>query len=118
MPDIETETNPIDRTVAHLLFHRPLELPGKLSDTPESPISTKLPCEHKVVGSLNLTMGCLPESTKSKQNFPHQGPKNSYPLAEPQNVDQFINSPCMDTSENASNNEPADGGPRDVEASK
>ncbi|XP_023879320.1 protein LNK2 isoform X1 [Quercus suber] len=118
MPDIETETNPIDRTVAHLLFHRPLELPGKLSDTPESPISTKLPCEHKVVGSLNLTMGCLPESTKSKQNFPHQGPKNSYPLPEPQNVDQFKNSPCMDTSENASNNEPADDGARDVGASK
>ncbi|KDO41931.1 hypothetical protein CISIN_1g0050322mg, partial [Citrus sinensis] len=28
MPDAETETNPIDRAVAHLLFHRPLDLPG------------------------------------------------------------------------------------------
>lgn len=119
MPDIETETNPIDRTVAHLLFHRPLELPGKHPDTPESPISAKLPCDHRAAGLANLPMGgCLPESTKSIQNFPHQGSKTSCPLAEPQHADQFKSSPCIDTTENASNNEPADGGAMEVEASK
>ncbi|KAK7323322.1 hypothetical protein VNO77_26790 [Canavalia gladiata] len=42
MPDVETETNPIDRTVAHLLFHRPMELTQNYSDKLESPISTKM----------------------------------------------------------------------------
>uniref|UniRef100_A0A2N9FEZ4 Protein LNK2 n=1 Tax=Fagus sylvatica TaxID=28930 RepID=A0A2N9FEZ4_FAGSY len=115
MSDLETQTNPIDRTVAHLLFHSSMELPGKHPDTPESAISTKLQCEHKVVGSLNLPMGCLPESTKSKQNFPQQGSKNSYPLPKPHHANQFKNSPC-NTSENASNNDPADGGAREVES--
>ncbi|XP_059430332.1 protein LNK2 [Corylus avellana] len=118
MPEIETETNPIDRTVAHLLFHRPLESPGKHPDTPESPISAKLPCERKAAGLANLPMGYLLESSKSKHNFPHQGSKNSCPLAESQHADQFKSSPCIDTSENASNNEPADGGAMEVEASK
>ncbi|EPS58886.1 hypothetical protein M569_15924, partial [Genlisea aurea] len=31
VPDVETETNPIDRIVAHLLFHRPPDLSGKLA---------------------------------------------------------------------------------------
>ncbi|KAG6630357.1 hypothetical protein I3843_13G010700 [Carya illinoinensis] len=118
MPDMETETNPIDRTVAHLLFHRPLELPSRHPDTPESPTSTKLPCERKVAGSVNLSMGCLPEVAKSKQNSPHQGSKNSCPLSETHDVDQFKSSPCVDTSENASNNETADGGAVKAEASK
>lgn len=39
MPDVETDTNPIDRMVAHLLFHRPLEFSGKPSDAPSSPVS-------------------------------------------------------------------------------
>lgn len=39
MPDVEADTNPIDRTVAHLLFHRPLEFSGKPSDAPNSPLS-------------------------------------------------------------------------------
>ncbi|KAG2671810.1 hypothetical protein I3760_13G011800 [Carya illinoinensis] len=118
MPDMETETNPIDRTVAHLLFHRPLELPSRHPDTPESPTSTKLPCERKVAGSVNLSMGCLPEVAKSKQNSQHQGSKNSCPLSETHDVDQFKSSPCVDTSENASNNETADGGAVKAEASK
>ncbi|XP_040991792.1 protein LNK2 isoform X2 [Juglans microcarpa x Juglans regia] len=118
MPDMETETNPIDRTVAHLLFHRPLELPSRHPDTPESPISTKLPHECKVAGSVNLSMGCLPEGAKSKQNSPHQGSKNSCPLSETHHVNQFKSGPCIDTSENASNNETADGGAVEADASK
>ena len=42
MRDMETETNPIDRNVAHLLFHRPLELPGRHPKAPESPFSSRL----------------------------------------------------------------------------
>lgn len=111
IPEMETETNPIDRTVAHLLFHRTLEMPGQYPDTPESPVSAKLPCEHKAGGLVNMPMGCLPES---KQNFPHQGSKTSHPLAESQQGDQFKSSPCVDTSENASTNEPGDGGAMEV----
>lgn len=38
MPDMETETNPIDRTVAHLLFHRPLDskTAGLVNSSPEN----------------------------------------------------------------------------------
>lgn len=41
MPEAETDTNQIDRTVAHLLFHRPTESSGNL-EIAESPSSTKL----------------------------------------------------------------------------
>lgn len=115
---METETNPIDRTVAHLLFHRPLELPTRHPDTPESPISTKLPCESKVAGLVNLSMDCLSEGAKGKQKSPRQGSKNFCPLSETHDVAQFKSSPCMDTSDNTSNNETADGGAVKAEASK
>ncbi|KAL9175439.1 hypothetical protein ABFS82_02G112200 [Erythranthe guttata] len=39
MADVETDTNPIDRTVAHLLFHRPIELSGRPAEAPQSPVS-------------------------------------------------------------------------------
>lgn len=117
MPDMETETNPIDRTVAHLLFHRPLEMSGEHSETPESPISAKLPYECKTAGLVDLPTRCLSDSSKERQNSPHQGSKTPCPLAKPQLGDQFKNSPCIDTSENASNCEPADGAAMEVEAS-
>ncbi|KAG6677095.1 hypothetical protein I3842_14G008600 [Carya illinoinensis] len=113
LPDVETVTNPIDRTLAHLLFHSPLESPGKLPDTPESP--KLIPWEQKVPGLVNLSIGCLPECTKSKENFPNQGATNPCTLSEPH---QLKNSPCTNTLENASNIEPADGGTMAVEASK
>ncbi|KAF8403603.1 hypothetical protein HHK36_011707 [Tetracentron sinense] len=99
IPDAETETNAIDRTVAHLLFHRPLE-PSAKQEIPESSVSIKLPCEPKITG--------LCES--STQNLSHQGS-----LAEPQHGDQYL---YINTSENASNNNPDDGGVMDVEASQ
>ncbi|KAB2621000.1 hypothetical protein D8674_040203 [Pyrus ussuriensis x Pyrus communis] len=71
--DLETETNPIDRTVAHLLFHRPLDSSGKKSDTSESPISTKLTSERKTAGLVNLSNECFPDSLKNNQCFPRQG---------------------------------------------
>ncbi|XP_048226349.1 protein LNK2 isoform X3 [Ricinus communis] len=117
MSEVETETNPIDRTVAHLLFHRPLELSGKHPDTPESPASTKFSSEQKALGMAKSSIG-LPETVKSKQVFSHQGSKSSYPLAEPQPVSQCKSSVCIDTSDNVSNNGPADDRAKDVEASQ
>ncbi|KAJ9190586.1 hypothetical protein P3X46_001772 [Hevea brasiliensis] len=117
MSEVETETNPIDRAVAHLLFHRPLELSGKHPDTPESPASTKLPNEQKL-GMAKLSMGCLPEALNSKQIFFHQGSKDPYPLADPQPVSQCKSTVCIDTSDDTPNNGPADEGSKDVEASQ
>ncbi|XP_014501133.1 protein LNK2 [Vigna radiata var. radiata] len=102
MPDVETETNPIDRTVAHLLFHSPVELTQNYSDNLESPVSTKVQCESKAANLVNFPMSCLPdEDSKNNQQLSHLGLKNSW--FDTQSMDQIRNSPCVDTSENASN---------------
>lgn len=67
IPDMETQTNRIDRAVAHLLFHRP-ELSGKHPQTPESPSSTKLPCEISTSGLLSSPREFLPYNRRGKQN--------------------------------------------------
>ncbi|GMP41206.1 hypothetical protein CsSME_00011386 [Camellia sinensis var. sinensis] len=117
MPDMETETNPIDRTVAHLLFHRPAELSGKHPETPESPVvSTKLPSERNTRGLLSLPRGFFPDNYKSKHNLSYTaGSKNPHLFAE---GDHSKNSSCIDTSENASNNEAADAGCMEIELSQ
>ncbi|KAE8662570.1 Agglutinin-like protein ALA1, putative isoform 1 [Hibiscus syriacus] len=74
MSETETETNPIDRTVAHLLFHRPPVLSRKHPETPESLASIKLPCERKTVS------------------------KVPSPLLDRKHVEQFKNSPFVDAS--------------------
>ena len=88
MPDAETETNPIDRTVAHLLFHRP------------------------------LGTGFSPENCPSKQTYKsHQhGPK--IPCVFADEGDRSKTSPCVDASEDTSNTEAADGGAMEVQVSK
>ncbi|XP_029128715.1 protein LNK2 isoform X2 [Cajanus cajan] len=102
MPDVETETNPIDRTVAHLLFHRPMELTQDYADKLESPMSTKLQCESKEAKLVNFPVSCIPdEDLKNNQHLSHLGIKNSW--FDAQSMDQIKNSPCIDTSENASN---------------
>lgn len=103
MRDVETETNPIDRTVAHLLFHRPVELTGNYSDKLETPISSKVQCESKAANTANFPISCIPvKDLKSNQQFPHPGLNSSCPSFEAQSMDQIRNSPCIDTSENAS----------------
>lgn len=43
IPDTETVTNPTDRTVAHLLFHRPFDMSAaRHMEGPESPASSKM----------------------------------------------------------------------------
>lgn len=69
IPDVETETNRIDRAVAHLLFHRP-ELSGKHSQTPESPSLTKLPCEINTGGLLSSPREFLSDNSRREQK-PH-----------------------------------------------
>ena len=102
MPDVETETNPIDRTVAHLLFHSPMVLTQNYSDKLESPVSTKVQCESKAAKLENFPVSCLPdEDSKNNQQLSHLGLKNSW--FDAQSTDQIRNSPCIDTSENASN---------------
>ncbi|PNT46577.2 hypothetical protein POPTR_003G200300v4 [Populus trichocarpa] len=118
MPEVETVTNPVDRTVAHLLFHRPMDIPGKHPDTPESPFSTKLPCEHKTMGLAKLSTGCLSETPKGKPNFSQRGSQLSSFLTNAQPVSQCKSNPCLDASEDASNNGPADEGAREVKASQ
>ncbi|KAI9215616.1 hypothetical protein POPTR_T126906v4 [Populus trichocarpa] len=103
MPEVETETNPVDRTVAHLLFHRPMDIPGKHPETPESPFSIKLP---------------LSETPKGKPNFSQKGSQLSSLLTNAQPVSQCKSNPCLDASEDASNNGPADEGAREVKASQ
>ncbi|XP_028785928.1 protein LNK2-like isoform X2 [Neltuma alba] len=120
-PHAETETNPIDRTVAHLLFHRPLELNGNYADKLDSPISARTQNKSLAANQPNLTVKCLPdENMKSNKQFSDQGLKNSCSLIEAhsQPIDQFRTSPCIDTSENASNNGPADVGAQEIETSQ
>ncbi|KAK8643239.1 hypothetical protein V6N13_012543 [Hibiscus sabdariffa] len=72
MSDTETETNPIDRTVAHLLFHWPLELSRKYTETPESPTSSKFSFERKSAGLMSSSLGCISDDSQVKLNLPHQ----------------------------------------------
>ncbi|KAI3774572.1 hypothetical protein L1987_49131 [Smallanthus sonchifolius] len=67
--DMETDTNPIDRSVAHLLFHRPSESHNLPSPFPPQPnlnhrsfprrsiLGEKLVCEQEAAGESNDTMG-------------------------------------------------------------
>lgn len=89
MPDVETDTNPIDRMVAHLLFRRPLEFSGKPSDAPDSPLSPNTAFEKRE----NPSEIIFSEGNQSK------------------------NCPAFITSENASNTENTDGVQVKVEAS-
>lgn len=103
MPDVETETNPIDRAVAHLLFHRPLESSVKHPGNPVSPHSTKLPRESEISNATNLFKG-----SQTEQVEPLQGTKSP---EDKKQIDLLKRGSCLDTSENAS-----DVGARDDEA--
>ncbi|KAI3715804.1 hypothetical protein L6452_22791 [Arctium lappa] len=67
--DIETDTNPIDRSVAHLLFHRPSESPNLPAPSPLNSnvnhgcisvplvMVEKLACDEETAGESNGKMG-------------------------------------------------------------
>ncbi|KAL8234595.1 hypothetical protein R6Q59_020695 [Mikania micrantha] len=68
--DMETDTNPIDRSVAHLLFHRPSESlnvstpfppkpnPNHTSTPRRSMLAERLVCEEEAAGESNDKMSC------------------------------------------------------------
>ncbi|XP_043699534.1 protein LNK2-like isoform X2 [Telopea speciosissima] len=117
--DAETETNPIDRTMAHLLFYQPTESsarPVQDGEMPKSTVPTKLPFEPKIEGLVKLPMECLSESSTEKQSVSHPEAKSPCTFSEAQHEGQFSGSPYIIT--NASNNDPEDGGVMDIEASK
>ncbi|XP_062093132.1 protein LNK2 [Humulus lupulus] len=100
----ETETNPMDRTVAHLLFHTPSEFSGQ-TEPSESTFSAKPPCETR----REATAANVPETLRSnKQCFGQQETKVCSSLVEPE---PHKDSSHMDTSENTSLSEQlTDGG--------
>ncbi|KAL8529189.1 hypothetical protein ACS0TY_006585 [Phlomoides rotata] len=65
-PDVETDTNPIDRAVAHLLFHRPVEFSEKPAETHESPLSASLPYGKK--GNSSKSADVFSEGDQSKND--------------------------------------------------
>ena len=115
IPDVETQTNPIDRSIAHLLFHRPPESSVKHPETPDSPVSSQLSLGRNMNGLMSLTMGFVPESSKNMQSLSHRGSEFTCSLAE---GDHSKKSPCIDSPENASNNESSLGRGIDGEASR
>ncbi|XP_068660749.1 protein LNK2-like isoform X2 [Aristolochia californica] len=70
--DAETDTNPIDRTIAHLMFHRPAEPPvgpSTKEGVPGSPVSKnseKLALRSKLENEGRVTE-CISESKTGKQ---------------------------------------------------
>ncbi|KAL1535113.1 protein LNK2-like isoform X1 [Salvia divinorum] len=100
--DAETDTNPIDRVVAHLLFHRPLDFSGKPSDAPDSPLSPNLLFEKKANPTVSLPKGRFAESFGKTQITSPQGSKSAGPFSE---SDQSKNFPAFVTYENVSNTE-------------
>lgn len=106
MPEMETETNPIDRVVAHLLFQRRSHLSGKHIGAPTLPICSMLPHGCTSPGLPNSSMGTLPESSKNNQICSQQGSKAYQGVAQLQKVDQFGRSSTVDASQTASNNDP------------
>ncbi|KAL9247753.1 hypothetical protein vseg_021150 [Gypsophila vaccaria] len=57
--NVETETNHIDRAVAHLLFHRPFKSSVKHAETPESSTSGRVCPDQDIAGSSSLNSGSL-----------------------------------------------------------
>ena len=74
--NVETETNQIDRAVAHLLFHRPLKLPVRLSETPESSTSTKVSTEQETATPSSLSVDLLGKSSEYEYDLTPLGPKS------------------------------------------
>ncbi|GAB2216426.1 hypothetical protein Droror1_Dr00024199 [Drosera rotundifolia] len=76
----ETETNHIDRVVAHLLFHRPLDFSIKPSGTPESSY-TRASARQKTDTS-SQQLGHLTPHTKHQDDPSPKGSKRAFPSME------------------------------------
>lgn len=85
--NVETETNRIDRAVAHLLFHRPLKLSARHVETPESSTSTKVSTDKEVAAPRNLQVGLLTKSSENELNLSPHGSKSPCAFADSQEED-------------------------------
>lgn len=94
--DVETETNHIDRAVAHLLFHRPLKLSVRHTDTLESPTSMKVSTQLETAPPRSLPVGLVAKSSENECNLSLYGSKS--PLA-------FFDSHEEDVPDDLSRNE-------------
>ncbi|CAI9102808.1 OLC1v1001153C2 [Oldenlandia corymbosa var. corymbosa] len=108
--EVETETNPIDRTVAHLLFHKPPEFSGKSFEIPEVPLSVKL----KASGSTSILTQSLSQRSKNNQMLSHQSPE--LPCLNPEKG-HLKSITDFDASANASTTTDADDKNKKVEES-
>ncbi|KAL9259889.1 LNK2-like protein [Drosera capensis] len=79
-PVAETETNHIDRVVAHLLFHRPLDFSIKPSGTPESSYTRASTGQKTDTSSQQL--GHLTPRTKHQHDPSPKGSKRAFPSVE------------------------------------
>lgn len=87
MPDSETVTNPTDRAIAHLLFHRSFEMSAaKHMEGPESPASSKMGTEEKG----NFPKCSTRESRLNKQKAQDEGPAGSLALGNAPNSGSSI----------------------------
>ncbi|KAL8154326.1 hypothetical protein V2J09_012086 [Rumex salicifolius] len=75
LPSAETETNQIDRAVAHLLFHRPIKSSVKHIGTPESSITItpKITPAPEIGTSCNLPMNLVTKGSHNVQNISTHG---------------------------------------------
>ncbi|KAG9141617.1 hypothetical protein Leryth_015317 [Lithospermum erythrorhizon] len=105
MPHVETATNSIDRAVAHLLFHRPLESSDNHAARPDSSSSPNLSCERKIdLTSLPITQ--LPQNLGNEVDVSHDGAKASLLFTE---ADQLRKSPGLDVQKISSADEATTG---------
>ncbi|CAH9127119.1 unnamed protein product [Cuscuta epithymum] len=110
LPNVEKETNPIDRTVAHLLFHQPtVVLSTRVTEMPESQLPDKLYNESNATCQLSLPRRNLPHS-RGESHLVISPQSLTAPSSYTEGEQSQIN-PCFETySENILNNEPAGGG--------
>uniref|UniRef100_A0A7N1A752 Protein LNK2 n=1 Tax=Kalanchoe fedtschenkoi TaxID=63787 RepID=A0A7N1A752_KALFE len=113
MVDAETQTNPIDRTVAHLLFHRPFDVTAKHSETPKLSVSAQPLPDSKTDSLVGIGTECSKDSAGPKQSLPRKKFESSFLVTEPQLGKELLDRSCMDISKNASNNEPQHNGALD-----
>ncbi|KAF9596869.1 hypothetical protein IFM89_013917 [Coptis chinensis] len=102
IPEVERDTNPMDRTVAHLLFHQPLEPSTGLVKDGEITGShgfTKLICKPEREGINHISAGCISECSIEKQSLPQP----SCMVSERMNVDQFQSNCYTNTLQNIAN---------------
>lgn len=107
MVDAETDTNPIDRTVAHLLFHRPFDVTAKQSEARNLPVSIQALPGANAVSLVDLPTEYSKDNAELKHIvLPHKESESPFPATEPQLGSELHGSSCMDVSDKTSTHEP------------